>query len=155
MSPPTGRLVEPLATYAGSAGRILSDYAAVDRDLFGALSLVRYFQRVDFSVPASRLKSLQRELEGVAHQVEQFESNHPAADVSAAFLSVFRSYLPALLRSVSLLTTVCVRLAEKSSATHPYSWSEYRSDMRQYRESVAAYVRLGGHLNEALAQSRA
>jgi hypothetical protein len=68
-------------------------------------------------------------------------------------MATIERYLPALARSTELLRIICLRLAAKAAREEPYTWRQYRNDVREYRASVEHYVRIGGDLNRVLAAS--
>ena len=159
LSLPTGFPIEPLFACGQRAAHALDDYVAIHDVIFRlsirrVLPLLTVFAPIDFAACAAGLDAVSQELTNVQKELASFRATNPALGVAEPLLSALEQYVPALLRSASLLRSICLRLAAKAQRTRKYNWGEYRRDLDQYRESVDHYVRQGADLNRAIASSR-
>lgn len=154
----TGLLIEPLANLSERAALALDQYVRVHDEFFRfsfrrVLPVPAVFAAIDFETCAAELDTVSRDLVNIQEEAASFRTTNPPEESIEPFLSTLQQYLPALSRSTELLRSICLRLALKAQRTSTYGWGEYRRDLAHYRASVDEYVRIGVHLNRALALS--
>lgn len=143
-----------------AAGELNRRYSRVHEEIFG-FSVRRLVRRSHKNAseppPQSRtdqLSALTEELKAIQRQIEELEECDLTKRRGREICTVLKDYTQALTASVSVLNTICRRLAREQEGVdgwRNYSATSFRQDRITYDDAIQHHKRLGRRLQELLA----
>ena len=122
---------------------LLTRYVEIHEECFNR-PIWHYFKAIDFGGHRADAEQL----------IAAFQScrNHLASMVGSddrerEYLETLRQYVESLMRTIEVLGIVLDGLHAKSQKWPSYNWSTYKSDLKNYEQSVDDYTALGARLN--------